>query len=65
MVDCVRPEPGDSVVDPARGTGGFLFAAHMYASQDAAQLDPEAGEHLLDAFISAPQLVDGTARLAA
>lgn len=65
MVDCVRPEPSDAVVDPACGTGGFLLAAHIYASRDAEHLDPKAREHLRDAFISGTELVDGTARLAA
>jgi type I restriction enzyme M protein len=65
MVDCVRPEPSDTVVDPACGTGGFLLTAHTYASRDAEHLDPKAREHLRDAFISGTELVDGTARLAA
>ncbi len=26
MVDCVRPTPSDTVIDPAAGTGGFLLA---------------------------------------
>jgi type I restriction enzyme M protein len=65
MVDCVRPEPSDTVVDPACGTGGFLLAAYTFASRDAEHLDPKAREHLRDAFISGTELVDGTARLAA
>lgn len=30
MVDCVRPQIGESVADPACGTGGFLLAAFDY-----------------------------------
>ncbi len=30
IVDCVRPQPGEIVCDPACGTGGFLLAAHDY-----------------------------------
>lgn len=30
MVDCLQPEPGQTVHDPACGTGGFLLAAYDY-----------------------------------
>ncbi len=30
MVDCVRPQIGETVADPACGTGGFLLAAYDY-----------------------------------
>ncbi len=33
MVDCVQPEPGEKIADPACGTGGFLLAAHEYISR--------------------------------
>ena len=65
MVDCIQPTAVDSVVDPACGTGGFLLAAHAYASREAENLPPEKREHLRDGFISGTELVDGTARLAA
>ena len=30
MVDVMRPRPGQTICDPAGGTGGFLLAAHDY-----------------------------------
>ena len=30
MVDCVAPEPGRTIADPACGTGGFFLAAYDY-----------------------------------
>jgi type I restriction enzyme M protein len=30
MVDCIAPKPGETITDPACGTGGFLFTAHNY-----------------------------------
>lgn len=30
MVECVQPEPGKTVSDPAAGTGGFLLAAYDF-----------------------------------
>ena len=65
MVDCVQPSAEDTVVDPAAGTGGFLLAAHEYASRDAASLTPTQRDHLQDRFVHGVELVDGTARLAA
>jgi type I restriction enzyme M protein len=30
MVECMRPEPGKSIADPACGTGGFFLAAYDF-----------------------------------
>ncbi len=65
MVDCVRPSASDTVIDPAAGTGGFLLAAHAYASRRAESLTPTERDHLRDGFVHGIELVDGTARLAA
>jgi type I restriction enzyme M protein len=65
MVDCVRPTVRDTVADPAAGTGGFLLAAHEYASRHAETLTPTERTHLRDTFVRGVELVDGTARLAA
>ncbi len=65
MVDCLQPSASDTVVDPAAGTGGFLLAAHEYASKDAETLNPTERDHLRDGFVHGVELVDGTARLAA
>jgi len=66
MVDCIRPGPGDTICDPACGTGGFLLAAHNYIERHhGSDLTPEQRDQLADAGISGVELVDGTARLAA
>jgi type I restriction enzyme M protein len=33
MVACIRPQPGEAVIDPACGTGGFLLAAHAFLAE--------------------------------
>ncbi|MFV7485384.1 HsdM family class I SAM-dependent methyltransferase, partial [Acinetobacter pittii] len=30
MVNCIKPQPGEVVQDPAAGTAGFLIAADQY-----------------------------------
>lgn len=65
IVDVIQPNPDDSVIDPACGTGGFLLVAHDYASRNAAHLTPTQRDRLRDAFAHGTELVDGTARLAA
>ncbi len=45
IVDYVRPEPDDTMCDPARGTGGFLLAAHDYVVREhGGTLDPEPSQ---------------------
>ncbi len=65
IVDVIDPQPGDTVVDPACGTGGFLLVAHEHAARGAESLTPTLRAHLRDDFASGFELVDGTARLAA
>ena len=62
IVDVMRPRPGQTVCDPAAGTGGFLLAAHDYISAHN-QLDPDQRHFLrYDAF-HGWEIVDNTARL--
>ncbi len=65
IVDVIDPKPGDTVVDPACGTGGFLLVAHENAARGAESVTPTLRAHLRDKFASGFELVDGTARLAA
>jgi len=65
IVDVIDPQPEDTVVDPACGTGGFLLVAHEHAARGAESLTPTLRAHLRDKFASGFELVDGTARLAA
>lgn len=66
MVDCLRPGPDDTIIDPACGTGGFLLAAHDHIRREhGEELTPDQRQRLGTAAISGVELVDGTARLAA
>lgn len=65
MIRCVRPRPGDTIVDPACGTGGFLLSAHEYIQKrHGEELTKEDAQHLREGGISGIELVHGTARLA-
>ena len=63
VVACVRPEVGETVCDPACGTGGFFLAAHD-AMSDAA-LDREQRDRLAHDTFTGWEIVDNTARLCA
>lgn len=62
IVEVMRPNPGESINDPACGTGGFLIAAHEFISN--MDLDPDQKKHLRDSAVSGNEIVDNTARLA-
>ncbi|MGW4588162.1 N-6 DNA methylase [Amycolatopsis thermoflava] len=64
MVQCVRPRPDDTIVDPACGTGGFLLAAHDYINKNHNDLTKEEAQHFRSGGISGVELVHDTARLA-
>jgi type I restriction enzyme M protein len=64
MVECIRPQPGERICDPACGTGGFLLAAHDYVS-DNNKLDKRQKKHLKLEALHGVELVDSVARLCA
>ncbi|MGC9437764.1 type I restriction-modification system subunit M [Streptomyces sp. WG5] len=65
MVDCVQPRPGETITDPACGTGGFLIAAHAHiAERYEDQLYGDQARKLQTGAITGYELVRETARLA-
>jgi type I restriction enzyme M protein len=64
MVECVQPQPGQTMSDPACGTGGFLLAFYEYVI-NSYPLDRDQKRQLADDDIHGNELVDNTARLCA
>ena len=65
MVDCIAPQPGERITDPACGTGGFLFTAHNYITSHNKSLTREQLKHLKEKAFTGYELVQGTARVCA
>lgn len=62
IVDVMRPAPGQTLCDPACGTGGFLLAAHDYVAEHY-PLDRDQWRHLNHEALNGWEIVDNTARL--
>jgi type I restriction enzyme M protein len=64
MVECVRPEPGKTIADPASGTGGFFLAAYDFLT-DAKnyQLDKNQKSFLKHSTFFGNEIVANTRRL--
>ncbi|MDH7604562.1 MAG: class I SAM-dependent DNA methyltransferase [Melioribacter sp.] len=62
IVEVIRPNPGETICDPACGTGGFLLAAYEYLSKNYT-LDKEQKKFLKFNTIFGKELVDNVARL--
>ncbi len=65
MVDCVSPKPGDTICDPACGTGGFLLAAHDYVVKHNPHLTKPQLIKLKKETLKGYELVQGVVRLCA
>ena len=64
MVECVRPEPGKRVADPACGTGGFFLGAYDFITNDANfTLDREQKAFLKHHTFQGNEIVANTRRL--
>ena len=64
MVDVIAPQPGQSICDPACGTGGFLLAAHDYLAK-LPGLDRAQRKKLKSGTFFGIELVDSVTRLCA
>jgi type I restriction enzyme M protein len=65
IVEVIRPKPGETICDPACGTGGFLLAAHDYVAGHYSNLDQDEKEHLKLHALHGVEIVSGVARLCA
>jgi type I restriction enzyme M protein len=63
IVDVMDPKPGDTICDPACGTGGFLLVAHQHILDNNPILDPDQKKHLRDEAIRGTDIGDLTYRL--
>ena len=64
MVEAVAPQPGQTICDPACGTGGFLLAAHDYLVKHHT-LDRAQKKKLKNGTFFGIELVDSVTRLCA
>ncbi|MCY3885539.1 MAG: class I SAM-dependent DNA methyltransferase [Gammaproteobacteria bacterium] len=64
MVECVRPEPGKTIADPACGTGGFFLASHAFlTSSNNYSLDKNQKAFLKNSTFHGNEIVSNTRRL--
>jgi type I restriction enzyme M protein len=67
IVEVIQPQPGQTICDPACGTGGFLLVAHQYIQERYNRGDEELSRDQLE-FLKTKafhgwEIVDSTARL--
>jgi type I restriction enzyme M protein len=60
MVELLDPEPGQRVIDPAAGTGGFLFSTQQhlmrkYTAQESVVLEWDGTPHRTDGVAATPE----------
>ena len=65
VVEVMRPQPGDTICDPASGTCGFLLAAHDYIIERNPNMDAEQKRHLRLQALHGQDIVDAVVRLGA
>jgi len=64
MVECIHPEPGKTICDPACGTGGFFLASYDFLCNPANyRLDKAQKEFLKDRTFSGNEIVASARRM--
>lgn len=62
IVDVMQPQPGQTICDPACGTGGFLLAGHDFIKRSN-RLSRDQWQHLNQEALHGWEIVDAAARL--
>ncbi len=65
MVAVVQPQAGETIIDPACGTGGFLLGAHRYLVKNNTGMSREQLDHLRLHGLRGVEIVHGVSRLCA
>src|SRR5687767_13765796 len=65
IVEVMDPRPGETICDPACGTGGFLLAAHDRIARRHPNLTRKQKEHLRLEALHGVEIVDSVTRLCA
>ena len=63
IVEVMRPEPGETICDPACGTGGFLLAAHASIQRRHPNMSREQKRKLRLEMLHGIEIVDSVTRL--
>ena len=63
MVECVQPQPGKTIADPACGTGGFFLGAYEWLTRKGATLDKKQKTFLHRQTFFGNEIVASTRRL--
>lgn len=63
IVDVMRPHTGQTICDPACGTGGFLLASHDYIARNNPTMTKDQKKHLKFEALHGVELVPNVARL--
>lgn len=65
MVDAIAPKPGETICDPACGTGGFFLISHEYIVNHNPNMTKQQKRLLNESTFRGWELVQSTARLCA
>src|SRR5213592_154690 len=65
IVDVMRPAPGQTIGDPACGTGGFLLIAHDYIARNSPNKSRDELRHLKLEALRGVEITESVARLCA
>ena len=65
IVDVINPKPGETICDPACGTGGFILSAHDFIFDNNKNMSAAQKRKLKEETFRGWELVHNTARLCA